>query len=197
MGQNRRNENGVDKNGVKTDGKKFNGKNSGRPQQKNKFRPDNKFKNKNNRPHKPQEANGAVADSGQPNPSTMPVGKSSNADVAKIDPFELFCAYHLGIQPNNQYRPANMNEVAQRFGANPAIIKQASKEYGMDAAALLDKDFDMAMAQLDIQVAPEGINRKELAKSIYEEFLNAPIQKRDWKKILEEDQKENMKIFGR
>ena len=57
----------------------------------------------------------------------------------------------------------------------------------MDSAALLDKDFDMALAQLDIQVAPEGIDKIELAKSIYEDFLEAPSVKRDWKKIIEED----------
>ena len=54
----------------------------------------------------------------------------------------------------------------------------------------------MALAQLDIQVAPEGIDRLELAKSIYEDFLAAPHVKRDWKKILDEDRKENRKVFG-
>ena len=67
----------------------------------------------------------------------------------------------------------------------------------MDSASLLDRDFDMAMAQLDIQVAPEGVNRTELARNIFEDFLKAPIKKRDWKKILEEDKKENDKTFIR
>ena len=62
--------------------------------------------------------------------------------------------------------------------------------------SLLDKDFDMALAQLDIQVAPEGIDKMELAKAIYEDFLEAPSVKRDWKKIIEEDRKENRKVFG-
>lgn len=113
-----------------------------------------------------------------------------------LDAFNLFCAYHLGIGPKKEYKPANLNEVARRFGNEPAIVRQALKECGMDSAALLDRDFDMALAQLDIQVAPEGIDRMELAKSIYEDFLAAPHVKRDWKKILEEDRKENRKIFG-
>jgi hypothetical protein len=50
---------------------------------------------------------------------------------------------------------------------------------------------------LDIQVAPEGIDRMELAKGIYEEFLQSPIKKRDWKKILEDDRLENIKVFGK
>jgi len=64
-----------------------------------------------------------------------------------------------------------------------------------EPSQLFDRDFDMALAQLDIQVAPEGVDRKELAKNIYEEFLNAPRVKRDWKKLLEEDRKENQKVF--
>ena len=116
--------------------------------------------------------------------------------VANLDPFELFCAYHLGIGANKQYKPSNINEVANRFGQDPATVRQALKEYGMDSASLLDRDFDMALAQLDIQVAPEGVDRTELAKNIYEEYLEAPYQKRDWKKILAEDLKENRKVFG-
>ncbi len=116
--------------------------------------------------------------------------------TGNLDPFNLFCAYHLGIGPKKEYRPSNLNEVARRFGQDPATVRQALKECGMDSASLLDRDFDMALAQLDIQVAPEGIDRMELAKSIYEDFLAAPHVKRDWKKILEEDRNENRKVFG-
>ncbi|MBT5869570.1 MAG: hypothetical protein HOH38_12100 [Nitrospinaceae bacterium] len=116
--------------------------------------------------------------------------------TGNLDPFNLFCAYHLGIGPQKEYKPANLNAVARRFGQEPAIVRQALTECAMDSAALLDRDFDMALAQLDIQVAPEGIDRMELAKSIYEDFLAAPHVKRDWKKILEEDRQENRKVFG-
>ena len=130
--------------------------------------------------------------------SAAPAVKRPRADklVAGIDPFELFCAYHLGIGPNREYKASNINEVAARFRSDPGTIKQTLKSYDMDPAALLDKDFDLALAQLDIQVAPEGIDRMELAIPLYEEFLEAPIKKRDWKKILDEDRKENMKVFG-
>jgi len=116
--------------------------------------------------------------------------------VGSLNAFSLFCAYHLGIGPNKEYKPSNINEVARRFGQDQGVVKQALKECNMDSASLLNKDFDMALAQLDIQVAPEGIDKIELAKSIYEEFLQAPNIKRDWKKIIEEDRKENRKIFG-
>ena len=120
----------------------------------------------------------------------------SKTNTSGIDPFELFCAYHLGITSQNQYRPSNINDVANRFKIDVGTTRQILKEYEMDSASLLDRDFDMALAQLDIQVAPEGINRTELGRNIFEDFLEAPIKKRDWKKILEDDKKENAKTFG-
>jgi len=116
--------------------------------------------------------------------------------ISNIDPFELFCAYHLGIAADKSYKMANINQVANRFRVDPSVIHTAVKNYSMDSASLLDLDFDMALAQLDIQVAPEGVDRLELAKGVYAEFLEAPKVKRDWKKMIEEDRKENLKIFG-
>jgi hypothetical protein len=121
--------------------------------------------------------------------------RESGKRVGNIDPFELFCAYHLGITKDKGYRTANINEVANRFRSEPGMIKQALKEYDMDPESLLDRDFDMGLAQLDIQVAPEGVDRLELARGIYQDFQDAPRSKRDWNKILEEDRKENQKIF--
>lgn len=123
------------------------------------------------------------------------VTRGSGRQVGNIDPFELFCAYHLGITKDKGYRTSNINEVANRFRSEPGMIKQALKEYDMDPESLLDRDFDMGLAQLDIQVAPEGVDRLELARGIYQDFQDAPRVKRDWKKILEEDRKENQKIF--
>ncbi|MDH5761401.1 MAG: hypothetical protein OEZ51_00345 [Nitrospinota bacterium] len=123
------------------------------------------------------------------------VSHESGKQVGNIDAFELFCAYHLGITKDKGYRTSNINEVANRFRSEPGMIKQALKEYDMDPESLLNRDFDMALAQLDIQVAPEGVDRLELARGIYQDFQDAPRIKRDWNKILEEDRKENKKIF--
>ena len=150
-------------------------------------------------PHRERSgrADGRTSSSRQPvdvsvkNPSV-----SEKPLTGNLDSFNLFCAYDLGIGPKKEYKPANLNEVARRFGQDPATVRQALKECGMDSASLLDRDFDMALAQLDIQVAPEGIDRMELAKSIYEDFQASPHVKRDWNKILENDRKENRKIFG-
>ena len=121
--------------------------------------------------------------------------RESSKQVGNIDPFELFCAYHLGITKDKGYRTSNINEVANRFRSEPGMIKQALKEYNMDSESLLDRDFDIGLAQLDIQVAPEGVDRVELARGIYQDFKDAPRVKRDWNKILEEDRKENQKTF--
>jgi hypothetical protein len=153
---------------------------------------------KNNHPHRARQNNEVRGKAHSNASNTAEQAKAGGAQkkVANLEPFDLFCAYHLGIGPNKQYKPANINEVANRFRQEPGVIRQALKEYGMDSASLLDRDFDMALAQLDIQVAPEGVDRLELAKTIYEDYLEAPYQKRNWKKILEEDMKENRKIFG-
>ena len=146
-----------------------------------------------NKPHSRSNNDSAVQKpaSTQRNSSSQGSGKQ----VGNIDPFELFCAYHLGITKDKGYRTANINEVANRFRSEPGMIKQALKEYDMDPESLLDRDFDMGLAQLDIQVAPEGVDRLELAQGIYQDFKDAPRIKRDWNKILEEERKENQKIF--
>ncbi|HTN44089.1 MAG TPA: hypothetical protein VMN77_09880 [Nitrospiria bacterium] len=125
-------------------------------------------------------------------PAQRPSGPKSG-----IDPFDLFCAYHLAIAPDKSYRPANIHDVARRFGVDAGVIRQTLQEYGMDPETMLDTDFDLTMAQMDIQVAPPGVDRVELAKGIFEAFRKAPRKKRDWQRILSDDERENAKIFGR
>ena len=112
-------------------------------------------------------------------------------------PFELFCAYYLGIAKDGSYRPANIHTIARQFNRPAGELKQLLQNYGLDAMAVMERDFDLAMAQIDMQLAPEGVNRVELAKPLFEEFLAAPRKKIDWKKIIEEDIRENAKVFGR
>ena len=120
-----------------------------------------------------------------------------NESRTGLDPFELFSAYHLGITVDKSFRPVNIHDVARRFGKDAGMIKQALQDHGMDPETMFDVEFDLPMAQVDIQVAPPGIDRLELAREIYAEFLKAPRKKRDWKKILSDDEQENSRIFGR
>lgn len=97
-----------------------------------------------------------------------------------IEPFELFCAYHLGITPSGVYRTPNLNEVAERFGVTPEAIKQALVDNEMHLEALRSFDFDLALAQMDIQVSPPGVCKTELAKGLFEEYLIAKRNARAW-----------------
>lgn len=87
--------------------------------------------------------------------------------------------------------------VARRFKANAGIVKQVLTDLGMDSDAIVHSSFDMASAQVDVMLAPEGISRIEIAKPLFEEFRNAPRRSRDWKKELDADARENERTFGR
>lgn len=117
--------------------------------------------------------------------------------ASSVDPFDLFCAYYLGITKDKRYAPANVHDVARRFNLDAGSVRQVLQEHGMDPESMLNTDFDLTMAQIDIQVAPEGVDRVELAKQIYRDFRAAPRKPRDWRRLLEEDARENAKIFGR
>ena len=114
-----------------------------------------------------------------------------------IDAFGLFCAYHLGITEDGGYRFQNVHQVARRFGTNAGVIRQLLADFRMDSDVIVHSDFDMADAQVDIMMAPEGMSRIELAREIYERFKNAPRKRRDWRAELERDARENERIFGR
>ncbi|MGH7340590.1 MAG: hypothetical protein ACREKH_08890, partial [Candidatus Rokuibacteriota bacterium] len=75
------------------------------------------------------------------------------SDLAKkygIGPFELFCAYHLGITDDGGYRFQNVHDVAKRFGCPSGVVKQLLGEFDMDADAIVQSKFDMASAQVDV-----------------------------------------------
>ena len=188
---NKRNQDGTGKN---TGGTNGTGRSNGKPRAASGYkkngrtrgdaqnRVDKRYPNKNSAHKKksPNEVQVTSNASSQGNKTEHNGILQSKTNTFGIDPFELFCAYHLGISSQNQYRPSNINEVANRFKVDIGTTRQILKEYGMDSASLLDRDFDMALAQLDIQVAPEGIDRTELGRNIFEDFLEAPIKKRDW-----------------
>ena len=113
-----------------------------------------------------------------------------------IEPFALFCAYHLGITEEGGYRFQHIHQVAKRFGTNAGVIKQVLADFDMDSDTIVHSTFDMAGAQVDIMLAPEGINRTELAREFFAQFRAAPRRSRNWAKELEEDARVNERIFG-
>lgn len=125
---------------------------------------------------------------------------SKMSELAKrhgITPFDLFCAYHLGITAEGGYRFQNIHDVAKRFGCSSGVIKQVLQELNLDADSIVQSKFDMASAQVDIMAAPEGISRRELARELYDQFQRAPRRARDWAKELAQDAQENEKTFGK
>jgi hypothetical protein len=113
-----------------------------------------------------------------------------------IEPFTLFCAYHLGITEDDGYRFQNIHQVADRFRTNAAVIKQLLAEFELDSDTIIHSAFDMAGAQVDIMLAPEGVSRTALARGLYDEFRAAPRRARNWLEELEKDARENERIFG-
>ena len=132
--------------------------------------------------------------SGAPAPSAR---RPAEAREGEPQAFDLFCAYHLGLTESGTYKAQNINEIARRFNLPAGRIKQFLQDYGIDSETVINADFDMALAQLDMMVAPPGIDRRELAKTLYEDFLEAPKKARDWQRELAEDAEANRRTFGK
>ena len=122
---------------------------------------------------------------------------SGIAERYDIKAFDLFCSYHLGITEEGSYRFQNVHQVARRFGVNAAVIKQLLADFELDSDTVIHSGFDMAGAQVDIMLAPDGINRVELARELYAKFVAAPRKARNWVKELEEAARDNERTFGR
>ncbi|MCC6763070.1 MAG: hypothetical protein IT293_00260 [Deltaproteobacteria bacterium] len=130
-------------------------------------------------------------------PARTPPPRAAASVAGTIEPFDLFCAYHLGITPDGAYRIQNIHEVARRFGTNAAELRQILVALGMAADDIVHSGFDLPSAQVDIMVAPEGISRRELARPLYEEFRNAPKKTRDWAREMEDAQRQIDQTIGR
>lgn len=113
-----------------------------------------------------------------------------------LDPFALFCAYHLGLGPDGKVRFANVHDVARRFGVAPDEVQAALVRFGMDPARMLDLDFDLAAAQLDIQASPPGVDLPSIARMHWELFVVAREKPRDWEAERLEDERVNRETFG-
>ncbi len=92
---------------------------------------------------------------------------------SEMTAFELFCALHLGITENNNFRKQSLGEIAQRFRTSTEEVKKALKNFGLDRETVRRSSFDMSLAELDMKVAPNGLDKKELARPLFEDFLVA------------------------
>lgn len=104
-----------------------------------------------------------------------------------IDPFRLFCAYHLGLTDEGDVRVMNIHQVSRRFLVAPDVIRDALDHYDMRPEQVIESNYDLASAQADLAVAPEGVDRRELARAAYHRFREAQGSRRDWESELAED----------
>lgn len=97
-----------------------------------------------------------------------------------LNAFELFCSYHLGITPDNGYKKPNIRDVARYFDRSTKEIENALRECGLDNATAKGVDFDFSLAQLDVRVAPDGIDKREMVRPLFDEFVEANDNFVDW-----------------
>jgi hypothetical protein len=95
---------------------------------------------------------------------------SEGARDEQLTPFTLFCAYHLGITRDEGYSFQSLPQVARRFGMDVAQMKQRIEDFGLETKALEALGFEGKYAQMDIEVAPEGVSRIALAQSMWKDI---------------------------
>ena len=91
-----------------------------------------------------------------------------------VSPFALFAACILGVTESDGYRAPNAQDVGRRFGIPAGSLPQLLKALALDVDALRASGFDLVGAQMDVQVAPAGVSRTEIAKDLYKELLQLP-----------------------
>ena len=112
----------------------------------------------------------------------------------ELNTFELFCAYHLGIFENNSYRDPSIKQVARLFQRSVEDIRQALTSCGLDDESVKASGYDLSLARLDVKVAPNGIDKRELAKNLYEEFIGEHADlATEWSEVqdVEEEEEED------
>lgn len=104
-------------------------------------------------------------------PSDRDAGsRCPHAELSELTPFSIFCALYLGITERNGYAPQNREAVARRFSLSRDEFHAFLEEHALDPGSLSRAGFDAESARLDIRVAPAGISRVELARTIFDEL---------------------------
>ena len=122
--------------------------------------------------------------------------QSQCAEAHNISAFELFCAYHLGIQADGTYRFGHVHDVAKRFGVGAAVIRQSLEEFALRPDDLWNIKWDLSEAQVAIAVAPPKADLRAIAFEHWRKLLTAPARKRDWARELADDRQVNAQTFG-
>jgi hypothetical protein len=100
-------------------------------------------------------------------------GSTAHPELCALSPFSVFCALYLGITERNGFAAPQRAEVERRFDMEPSELEAYLEEQQLRTDDLKRADFDLESARLDIRVAPEGISRAELARTMFEELRDA------------------------
>lgn len=125
-----------------------------------------------------------------------PNAADADAPEGPLDPFALFCAYHLGLFPDGRVAFGNVHDVARAFRVSVAEVQETLAAHGLDSDRLVHAGFDIAAAQADVQVSPPGVDLFVLAEMHYEAARAARREGRDWESELAEDQAANRSTYG-
>ena len=94
-------------------------------------------------------------------------------ELCELSPLSAFCAVYLGITEEDGHRPAGLPAVAKRFDVAEDELLAYLEEHDLSHDCVHESDFDLESARLDIQVAPDGVSRLELARTLFEEYSAA------------------------
>jgi hypothetical protein len=120
----------------------------------------------------------------------------TRAFVNGIEPFALFCAYHLGLFPDGSVRFANVHDVARAFETDTDTVQRALDAYGLSPDVVVNSTFDVASAQADVAVSPKGVDLVMLAAMHWDMLVSSWGEQRDWNAELLRDEAENARVFG-
>ena len=113
----------------------------------------------------PQRRNGQAVPP-QPHDGTAN-GRTPVAELCELGPFSVFCALYLGITETDGWSQPDRGAVARRFDLTPEELDRFLDEHRLNAHEIEHAGFDLESACLDIRVAPEGVSRLELARTLY------------------------------
>ena len=91
-------------------------------------------------------------------------------ELVELSPFSVFCTLYLGITQTQGYAEMDLGRVARQFNLRPDELGDYLQAHLIAGEHLRKADFDGEAARFDIKVAPEGISRLELGRTLFEEF---------------------------
>lgn len=97
--------------------------------------------------------------------------RGTNELEGEPNAFGLFCAYYLGVTPDDGYQKPSLDETARRYGISHDEVRKLLDEHRLDPDTVKGSSFDLEGAKLDVRLAPEGMSRIEIARDQYNEYL--------------------------